>query len=381
MLDVVIVGGGPSGLTLAILLIQSGLKVRVLEKRHDIGVHSRAIGIHPPALEVLDQAGVGDQILSHGVRIKEGVGISRGKVIASLDFGALPGPHGHVLSLPQSQTVGILRARLDLLDPEAFIGTNEFADFRQLPGDAGIVVQAHRQTNAIISGNYELETRYLVGADGTQSTVRALSGSNFIGEQYPDHYVMGDYPDTTDFGATAVLFLHHQGIIESFPMPGSLRRWVAWISPSEERGLGDLVSLRTGYTLDERTRTMLSRFRAAHRRVPQMSVDRVILIGDAAHEVSPIGGQGMALGLLDAAALAPILASDGDKSALLKRFGRERLSASRVASRQAHLNMVLGRPSPENLIDFRDRVFGALTAVPMARTAVAKKFTMDWSRG
>lgn len=381
MLDVVIVGGGPSGLTLAILLIESGLRVRVLEKRHHIGDHSRAIGIHPPALEVLDRAGVGAKILERGVRIRDGVGISRGKLIASLDFRALPGPHRYVLSLPQSETVAILRARLDLLDPEAFIGTTEFAGFTQLPGDAGLSVRAHHHSNAATTCEYELATRYLVGADGTQSSVRTTAGRKFTGEPYPDHYVMGDYPDTTEFGSTAALFLHHQGIIESFPMPGGLRRWVAWISPTEDRALGDLVSLRTGYILDESTRTMLSRFRAARHSVPQLAMGRVILIGDAAHEVSPIGGQGMALGLLDAAALAPILATGGDNRALLKQFSRERLSAVRVASRQAHLNMVLGRPSPERLIDFRDRAFGALTAIPMIRTAVAKKFTMDWTRG
>lgn len=89
----------------------------------------------------------------------------------------------------------------------------------------------------------------------------------------------------------------------------------------------------------------------------------------------------MALGLLDAAALASTLAAGGDLSALLNRFSRERLAAARVASRQAHLNMVLGRPSPENLTGFRDRTFGALMAVPTTRTAVAKKFTMAWSRG
>lgn len=381
MLDVVIVGGGPSGLTLAILLIQSGLKVRVLEKRLAIGEHSRAIGIHPPALEVLDRAGIGAQILDHGVPIREGVAISRGKENASLDFGVLPGPHRYVLSLPQNETTAILRARLDLLDPEAFVRNTEFTGFNQLPGDAGIVARAHLHTNTAATGDYELAARYLVGADGTQSMVRACMGSKFTGKQYPDHYVMGDYPDTTEFGSTAALFLHHQGIIESFPMPKGRRRWVAWISPSEERELGELVALRTGYTLDESTRTMLSRFRAAQRNVPQLAMGRVVLIGDAAHEVSPIGGQGMALGLLDAAALAPILASGGDHESLLKRFSRERLSAARIASRQAHLNMALGRPRPENLIGFRDRVFGALTAVPMTRTAVAKKFTMDWSRG
>lgn len=381
MLDVVIVGGGPSGLTLAILLIQAGLKVRVVEKRLAIGGHSRAIGIHPPALEVLDRAGVGAKILDRGIAIRKGVAISRGTQIAALDFAVLRGPHRYVLSLPQNETVAILRAHLDLLDPLAFAGGTVFSGFNQLPGDVGFAVRLRHHANTPITGHHELETRYVVGADGTQSSVRACMGSKFTGKQYPDHYVMGDYPDTTDFGSTAALFLHQRGIVESFPLPEGRRRWVAWCSPSQERALGELVALRTGYILDESTRTMLSRFRAAQRAVPRMSMGRVILIGDAAHEVSPIGGQGMALGLLDAAALAPILASAGDNSALFKQFSQQRLSAARIAGRQAHLNMALGRPSPEHLIRFRDRVFGALTAVPVTRTAVAKKFTMDWSRG
>lgn len=376
MFDVVIVGGGPSGLTLAILLIQSGLKVRVLERRPEIGDHSRAIGIHPPALEVLDRAGVGAEVLERGARIRDGVAISRGKVIASLDFGVLPGPHRYVLALPQNETVGILRSRLNELDPQAFLGGTEFKGFTQVPGHSWLSIRTHPAGESAVPGPTTVEARFLVGADGTQSPVRRSLDIPFAGSRYPDHYVMGDYPDTTDFGSTAALFLHQEGIVECFPLPGNLRRWVAWIDPTEGRDIGELVGLRTGYALDAGSRTMLSTFRASNRRVPRMSTGSAVLIGDAAHEVSPIGGQGMALGLLDAAALAPILACGGDVSALLERFSLERLHAAHVSSRQAHLNMALGRPVHRQLVGYRDVAFRALVALPSAKTAIARKFTM-----
>ncbi|GAA4359892.1 FAD-dependent oxidoreductase [Paeniglutamicibacter cryotolerans] len=376
MLDVVIVGGGPSGLTLAILLIQACMKVKVLERRPEIGSHSRAIGIHPPALDVLDLAGVGDEVVSRGIKIREGVGISRGKVIASLDFGVLPGPHKYVLALPQNETVRILRSRLHELDPEAFLGGVEFCGYTEGTQQRGLSIRTTHVGDSLGTSVAELDTRYLVGADGTQSSVRESMCLTFGGSRYPDHYVMGDYPDTTDFGSTAALFLHHDGIVESFPLPGNIRRWVAWTSASEKKDLSELVRLRTGHLADPKSCTMESQFRSSNRRVSDMVNGHVVLLGDAAHEVSPIGGQGMALGLIDAMALATILACGGDVSALLKRFSAQRLQAAKIAGRQAHLNMALGRSFPGKFSRFRDYGFQTLVSSGNIRTAVARKFTM-----
>ena len=122
--DVVIAGAGPSGLALAILLLQRGVSVQVLEERAQPGTHSRAIGLHPPGLGVLDLAGVGSAAVEGGVRITSGIALNgspqRGAAaVASMDFGVLPGPHRYVLALPQTATQALLEERLALLDPGA----------------------------------------------------------------------------------------------------------------------------------------------------------------------------------------------------------------------------------------------------------------------
>uniref|UniRef100_UPI003A939DC4 FAD-dependent oxidoreductase n=1 Tax=Arthrobacter sp. TaxID=1667 RepID=UPI003A939DC4 len=249
MIDVLIAGGGPCGLALASLLLDAGFTVRVLEARHSPGTHSRAIGLHPPALEVLDAVGVGHAAVTAGVRIRGGVGLAGGREIASLDFGILPGPHRYILSLPQTQTVRLLEDRVKALDAGALLRGARLETFRQ---DEDAVRVAFTTADPAAgpgtgSTRHTLRARFLIGADGVDSTVRTLAGEAFAGGRYRDRYVMGDYPDGTGFGATAALVLHREGIVESFPLPDGLRRWVAWRLPREPVDLPGLVLRRTGH--------------------------------------------------------------------------------------------------------------------------------------
>ena len=86
MIDVAIVGGGPVGLYLAALLLQEGVGVRVLEQRLERDSHSRAIGIHPPALAALDRAGVAPELAAGGVAIRRGRAYSGGRLVGTMSF-------------------------------------------------------------------------------------------------------------------------------------------------------------------------------------------------------------------------------------------------------------------------------------------------------
>ncbi|WP_216639479.1 FAD-dependent monooxygenase [Brachybacterium sp. P6-10-X1] len=409
--EVLIVGGGPTGLFLAALLARRGVGVIVLERRAAPAEHSRAIGLHPPALRALREVGLERTAARVGARIRCGRARSRGRELGRLRFArAWPG-RPYVLSLPQSRTEELLADRLAESAPGALRRGREVTALRERAD--GVEVTARRMGEAGETGStaepLRLRARVVVAADGSRSTVRELLGIGTTGTEHRDAYLMGDLADPDSAGAEgtgshgvgtdrdALIHLEPGGVVESFPLPGARRRWVV------HTGRGDLaeprsevltraIRERTGMRLDPGTTSMISAFSVRRRTAQRLVTTRCALLGDAAHEISPIGGQGITLGWLDALDAAPLLArtvrataggrsSRGplDADPAWQRLERVCRRRARVAGLIAHANTALGRPLPGPFAAARTLGVSIALRTPL-RHVMAWTYSMGWAR-
>ncbi|HSU47363.1 MAG TPA: NAD(P)/FAD-dependent oxidoreductase [Arthrobacter sp.] len=379
--DVLIAGGGPVGLYLAAALLQEGVSVRVLEQRQSRNRHTRAIGIHPPALEALARIHVASTMVQEGIRIRAGMAVSGGKTVGTMAFDSVSEDYPFVLALPQFRTEELLEDRVRALDPRALVRGASVTGARD---DGGKVTVAFQACAGATNRSGSATSALLVAADGARSQLRGVLGVPVARKSYPDYYLMGDFDDATGYGDKAVLFLEPEGIVESFPLPGRVRRWVVRLErpAGPEAGpdeLAELVHRRTGFRPDTDTNSMVSAFSVRSTIARRIVTGRSVLLGDAAHEISPIGGQGMNLGWLDAKELVPVICAaltGGPTGRQLRQFEKSRRRAAALCRRQAEINMMLGRPLPPPLLHIRTAALGTAASIPAVNHWVARRFTM-----
>ena len=364
---------------LAALLLQDGVRVRVLEQRPGAEPHSRAIGIHPPALAALDRAGVAPALVAAGVPIRRGSAFSGGSELARrCPSTGVSDRFPFVLSLPQCAPRRSWNGAYRNWTPA------RCAAGARVTGHARRRRPGHRAVAPGAGFRPSMSARSLVGADGARSTVRRLLRVPVRAKDVPGPLPHGRFRRAADFGTDAALFLEEDGIVESFPLPGGLRRWVVRLDqPSRSvRDAAELAWLRAasapGSASTPARNTMLSSFGVRSRLARRMVAGRTVLIGDAAHEISPIGGQGMNLGWLDAEALAPIIcaALPGGPPGRASGFELRGGGQPRRPRRQSEVNMALGRPLPAWVL--RAGTWRSPGWLPCLRsTLVARRFTMQ----
>ena len=302
--DVLVVGGGPTGLTLALDLARRGVAVRIIDQAPEFPCGSRGKGLSPRTLEVLDDFAVIDPMLACGTTRMPHRKYRGAEVIAETDPGAgqvptpdIPYPAG--LLIPQWRVEQILRDRLGGFGVAVELGT----EFCGLTQHAGYVTAA--------LGEAEITARYLVGCDGGHSTVRQALGLSLRGET-PDVQLMavGDVEvDGLSRDAWHQWFAG-DGAIMLCPLPGTSAFQVqasheldqdgSPLEPTLERfqQTFDRVAGLPGVRLHHLA--WRSSYRVNVRMVDQLQAGRVFLAGDAAH-VHPIaGGLGMNTGIQDA---------------------------------------------------------------------------------
>ncbi|WP_100812660.1 MULTISPECIES: NAD(P)/FAD-dependent oxidoreductase [unclassified Microbacterium] len=348
MNDVLIVGAGPVGVMLTAELARLGVEATVIEGRADRSAGTRAVGVHSAALTALEQSGATDRLLAAARRVRTGVALAQGRRLGTVHFDRLHSRHPYVATLPQHATEAALAATADAWDAPA-VRRGLTAQRVSQRGPAVEVEIVDRAGRATVE-----RSRIVVVATGSRGRTISPLTAAVRTKTYPDRYLMTDAPDTSRDGDSAVVRLEPDGVLESFPLPDGMRRYVAWV---EEGGVeeGDAATDRLRAIVERRMGTAsgadgiraATAFGVRRSLVPAMRGGAVFAIGDAAHEVSPIGGQGMNLGLIDAATLAPLLAlwvRDGvAPERELAGWERRRLAAAVLSGRIAAANTALGR--------------------------------------
>ncbi len=372
--DVTIIGAGPVGLYLAGLLGKMEFSVTVLEKKQGIDRHSKSLGIHPVSLELFEEAGIADRFTEAGLPIKTGHAFIDRKKIGEVSFNSCPKPFNYILALPQYQTEEILETWCQSIGYVTIHRGATLTSFRQQ--------HEHVNINYAFKGSSEtIRSNFLVGSDGKKSTVRESAGIQVQGSSYPDTYIMGDYSDNTDFGPDAAVYLHKEGLIESFPLPDSNRRWVVktddYIENPQRETLEKLLNQRLNHDLSDQENFMISAFGVQHQLADTFNKGRILLAGDSAHVVSPIGGQGMNLGWITASNLAKSLAAIRDKKgpsrAILGSFSKTSRATAKTVATRAEINMWLGRKRRYPAI--RNLIARVIVNTPLQRK-MARMFTM-----
>jgi len=370
--DVLVIGAGPSGLTLAASLVKQGVATTVVDRQAAGANTSRAAVVNARTLEVLDDLDVARRLVKEGIHAPRFTIRDGRRTLIPVAFSVLPTDYPYSLMVPQATTERLLLERRTelggtVLRPKTLASLIQDADGVTATFDDGELIRA----------------RYVVGADGMHSIVREQAGIGFEGGAYQESFTLADVrlrgeapPDEV------ILFWAKAGLTVVAPLPGDIYRIVAPVADAPEEPSAAFVQ----QLLDERGlgagRMVVtdvvwgSRFRIHHRVADTYRAGRLLLAGDAAHVHSPAGGQGMNLGIQDGVALAGALAAvlAGASDSVLDEYNATRRPiAHQVVEMTDRLTRLATLPRAARPI--RNTAIGLIGRVPSVQRALAMRLS------
>ncbi|MGW0637609.1 rifampin monooxygenase [Nocardia salmonicida] len=363
MIDVIVAGGGPTGMMLAAELRLHAVRVVLVEKDVEPTKIVRSLGLHARSIEIMDQRGLLDRFLALGRKHPVG-GFFAG--IAKPAPERLDTAHPFVLGIPQPLTDQLLSEHATGLGVEMRRGA-EVVGLGQ--HDDAVTVE--------LADGTQLRARYLVGCDGGRSTVRRLLGVAFPGEPSRVETLLGEMELTASPETITEVMAEvrkTQLRFGAMPLGGGVYRVVApadgvaedrTAAPTFDEFTQQLVAT-AGTDFGVHSPRWLSRFGDGTRQAEHYRVGRVLLAGDAAHIHPPAGGQGLNLGVQDAFNLGWKLAAQINGWAppgLLDTYETERhpVAADVLDNTRAQMALMSLDPGPQavrrlvsQLMDFDD---------------------------
>ncbi|MGZ3457141.1 MAG: FAD-dependent monooxygenase, partial [Archangium sp.] len=310
MLDALVVGAGPTGLTMAAELARHGLRCRIVDSLEAPSRLSRALVVQSRTVELFDDFGMAEKLLERGEAMGAYNILGPSGRRARIPMRPLPWLETHYPiphMVPQDATEAVLTEYLASFGLAvewglAFEGLREDAE--------GVEVTLKR-----LDGTMEtVRARWLMGCDGARSRVRKEAGIPFEGETYDYACMLVDARVDWPLGHGEVFIIpSRDGVVGAFPMPGENRYRLTFIMPRDGKDEAEPLTLEEMQALTDRmvpvpTRVSdplwMTRYRQHHLGVPRYRQGRVFLAGDAAHIHSPAGGQGLNTGIQDAYNLA-----------------------------------------------------------------------------
>jgi len=370
--DVVVVGAGPCGITLANLLGLYGVKTLVVDADSAIYEFPRAVGIDDESLRTYQTIGVIDRLLED---IVQNTPIryytSWGRLIAHVQPSVHPfgWPRRNLFLQPLFEAA--LREHLRTRDSvELRLGTS-LSGYQQ--DGAGVTAELRRQDGTQLT----VRAKYLVGADGGRSTVRGLAGITLTGSTAPEKWLVVDVAEDELDEPYSAVYCDPERPVLVIPLPYGHRRFEFKITPQDdEEALTDTSYVRDHliaprYEGSPLPRVLRSRVYLHHSRTAERFQDgRVFLAGDAAHLQPPFFGQGMNSGIRDATnlawKLAAVIAGTSSDQLLASYDAERRDHAAKMVSFATRIGQMY---SPRSTLTerARDMVFRGVQHVPGAK--------------
>jgi 2-polyprenyl-6-methoxyphenol hydroxylase-like FAD-dependent oxidoreductase len=312
---VLVVGAGPTGLTMANQLARQGTRVRIIDSAPAPSITSRALVVMPRTLEIFDDMGVINEAIAAGNQANGFSVTFKNKKVRMDVAGLLTGPQNAtgypaLRTLSQHDTDRILTEAL----AKRGVTIERGRALSDLTQDADTVTARLRGQDGSLE---TVRCQWVIGCDGAHSTVRKATGIPFTGSTYSDEFIMADAELEWELAhGELYAFPSPAGIFAAFSMPGENRFRIFGNVPSSATGPSSDYSGPTHEQfqamIDERVpfparvvkEYWVTRYRVHRRTVPRYRDGRIFLAGDAAHVHSPAGAQGMNTGIQDAYNLA-----------------------------------------------------------------------------